>query len=280
MIAELRPMVPEELTRYFAAPTGYLGPVGLLEVETPQFPLSMGLTVVLDRALEGRSNLVAGANREEYHLRNVTPGRDFKPTLVADIRNVLEGELDPIGNLPLRLGKAVEIGHIFKLGYKYSKSMGASVLNQDGREVTPIMGSYGIGIERILTSAIETSAARFAANADAKSTADAYVLPLSIAPFEIVVTVTNVKEPELLSAGEKIAAELADAGFDVLLDDRDERAGVKFKDAELIGIPYRINIGKKFSEGKVELVDRLTGNTTDIALSDASATLRSLTSTT
>jgi len=180
--------------------------------------------VILDKALEGRTNLIAGANKEEYHLRNVTPMRDFKPTLVADVRSVNEGELDPIGGQPLRIAKAVEIGHIFKLGYKYSKSMGASVLNRDGKEMTPIMGSYGIGIERILTAAIEQSAAKFAAqSANDPKASDAYALPPSIAPFQVVVTITNVREPALLAAGEEIALALDQAGIDVLLDDRDER---------------------------------------------------------
>jgi prolyl-tRNA synthetase len=191
--------------------------------------------------------------------------RDFKPTLVADVRSVNEGEPDPIAGEPLRIGKAVEIGHIFKLGYKYSKSMGASVLNRDGKETTPIMGSYGIGVERILTAAIEQSALQFAA----RGQADAYALPASIAPFQVVVTITNVREPELLVAGERIAKELHDAGFDVLLDDRDERAGVKFKDAELIGVPFRIAIGKKLAEGKVELLNRLTNQTDDIPATEA-----------
>ena len=225
--------------------------------------------MILDAALEGRTNLIAGANKEEYHLRNVTPMRDFKPTLVADVRSVNEGEPDPIGGQPLRIGKAVEIGHIFKLGYKYSKSMGASVLNRDGKETTPIMGSYGIGIERILTAAIEyprrSSPRR---TRDAKA-AETYALPPSIAPFQVVVTITNVREAELLAAGEKIAAELSAAGIDVLLDDRDERAGVKFKDAELIGVPFRIAVGKKLAEGKVELLNRLTNQTDDIPTGEA-----------
>jgi prolyl-tRNA synthetase len=226
--------------------------------------------VILDAALEGRTNLIAGANKEEYHLRNVTPMRDFKPTLIADVRSVNEGELDPIGGQPLKIAKAVEIGHIFKLGYKYSKSMGATVLNRDGKETTPIMGSYGIGIERILTAAIEQSAAKFAAQQanDPKAT-DSYALPPSIAPFQVVVTITNVREAELLAAGEKIAADLSAAGIDVLLDDRDERAGVKFKDAELIGVPFRIAVGKKLAEGKVELLNRLTNRTGDIPAGEA-----------
>ncbi len=170
----------------------------------------------------------------------------------------------------LRVAKAVEIGHIFKLGYKYSKSMGATVLNRDGKETTPIMGSYGIGIERILTAAIEQSAAKFAAQQanDPKAT-ETYALPPSIAPFQVVVTITNVREVELLAAGEKIAAELSAAGIDVLLDDRDERAGVKFKDAELIGVPFRIAVGKKLAEGKVELLNRLTNRTDDIPTGEA-----------
>jgi prolyl-tRNA synthetase len=257
---ELRQMTAEELQTTFNAPAGYLGPIG---IEAAPHPKKPGTLVILDKALEGRANLNAGANKEEYHLRNVTPMRDFKPTLIADVRNIVEGEPDPIGGEPLRLGKAVEIGHIFKLGYKYSKSMGASVLNRDGKEVTPIMGSYGIGIERILTAAIESSAAANDGNA--------YVLSPAIAPFQVVVTITNVGEASLLSAGEKVAEALEAAGLDVLLDDRDERAGVKFKDADLVGIPYRINIGRGVAESKVEFLDRLERRTEEILLDEAAS---------
>jgi prolyl-tRNA synthetase len=259
---ELRPMTPEEIVEVFKAPAGYLGPIG---VEAAPHPKKPGTLVILDKALEGRTNLIAGANKEEYHLRNVTPTRDFKPTLVADVRNVCEGEGCPIDGSPLRIGKAVEIGHIFKLGYKYSKSMGASVLNRDGKEVTLIMGSYGIGIERILTAAIESSAA---ANDGA-----AFALHPAIAPFQVVVTITNTADPALQEAGEKIAAELTGAGVDVLLDDRDERAGVKFKDADLIGIPYRVNIGRGVAEGKVEFVDRLNRHVQEVALDQVASTV-------
>jgi prolyl-tRNA synthetase len=273
-LGEPRPMTPEEIAEVFHAPAGYLGPIGLEAAPHPRKP---GVLVILDAALEGRANLIAGANKEEYHLRNVTPGRDFKPTLIADIRNINEGEPDPIAGEPLRLGKAVEIGHIFKLGYKYSESMGASVLNADGKEVTPIMGSYGIGLERILTAAIESSAAAFKSQyPDTERAGEAYALPPSIAPYEVVVTITNVREEPLLAAGEKLAAELEAAGIDVLLDDRDERAGVKFKDAELIGVPFRINIGKKLTEGQVELVDRLHQTTTDLALTVVTTHIQSL----
>jgi prolyl-tRNA synthetase len=270
-LGEVRPMTAEEIQEVFGAPAGYLGPIGLNAAPHPRKP---GVLVVLDAALDGRANLIAGANKEEYHLRNVTPGRDFKPTLVADVRNINEGEPDPIAGEPLRLGKAVEIGHIFKLGTKYTESMGSRVLDANGKEVTPIMGCYGIGVERILTSAIESSAAKFAAQPDAKG--EQYALPVSIAPFEVVVSVTNVREQELTDAGEKIAAALEAAGLEVLLDDRDERAGVKFKDAELIGVPYRVNIGKKLAEGQVELVDRLAGTSTDLAIDSVVAHLQKL----
>ncbi len=243
---EIRPMLPEEILETFHAPAGYLGPMG---IEAAPHPKKPGTLVILDKSLEGRSNLIAGANKEEYHLRNVTPMRDFKPTLIADVRTVKEGEACPINGSPLRIGKAVEIGHIFKLGRKYTQSMGATVLNRDGKEVTPIMGSYGIGVERILTSAIETSSAA--------NDGSAFALHPAIAPFQVVVTITNIADANLLAAGEKVASELSAAGLDVLLDDRDERAGVKFKDADLVGIPYRINIGRGVAEGKVEFVDRL-----------------------
>jgi len=296
---ELRPMLPEELALYIGGPAGYLGPVGIPQVMgggslnglksgkaieklkgVSRDEPSEGLRtiLVLDPGLDGRKNLVAGANKLDYHFRNVTPGRDFTPTVVADIRNVNEGEPDPVAGEPLRIGKAVEVGHIFKLGTKYTESMGSRVLNADGKEVTPIMGCYGIGVERILTAAIESSAAanaKLAAN-DPKASGEQYALSPTIAPFQCVVTVTNVREADLLAAGERVAAALDAAGVDTLLDDRDERAGVKFKDAELIGIPFRINIGKKLSEGLVELVDRLTHTTTDLPIDSAAEHVRSL----
>ena len=247
-VSELRTMVAEELALYFGGPAGYLGPIGLKVLPTDKGDPRAAF-VVIDKGLEGRKNMVGGANKMDYHFRNIVPGRDFTWTRVADIRNVNEGDLDVSSGKPLKIGKAVEIGHIFKLGCKYTQSMGSSVLNRDGKEVTPVMGCYGIGIERILTAAIESSSA---AN-DSKS----YAVPPAIAPFEVVVTITNIGDAALLAAGEKVASNLEAAGIDVILDDRDERAGVKFKDADLVGIPYRINIGRGVVEGKVELVDRL-----------------------
>jgi len=265
--ADLRTMQAEELAQFFNGPAGFLGPVGL---KPNAKPLEEGLTVIVDKSLEGRRNLVAGANKLDYHLRNVVPGRDFIWTLLADIRSVNEGEPCPQHasdqspcNGQLLVGKAVEVGHIFKLGYKYTQSMGARVLDPNGKEVMPIMGSYGIGIERILTAAIEQSHDN-----------NGFCLPASIAPFTVVVTVTNVSDAALASAGEKLAAELTSAGLDVLLDDRDERAGVKFKDADLVGIPYRINVGKKTAGGFVELVTRSTATSMDVAIDEVVALVK------
>ena len=261
---ELRPMVAEELNAWMHGPAGYLGPVGL----DPAAQINDGkVNVVLDPGLQNRRNLVCGANQLDYHYRNVVPGRDFTWTVVADIRNVLEGEGCPVCGQPLRVAKAVEVGHIFKLGNRYTEKMGSRVLDASGKEVTPVMGCYGIGIERILTAAIEQG-----------NDANGFWLPRSIAPFDVVVTVTNVADASLKSAGEQIAAALESAGFDVILDDRDERAGVKFKDADLIGVPWRINVGKKAADGKVELVTRAAAGSRDVAIADVAAELARTTS--
>jgi prolyl-tRNA synthetase len=260
---DLRPMQAEELEKYIHGPAGYLGPIGVAPAKSLD---DDGLAVILDHALEGRQNMVCGANKLDYHYRNVTPGRDFTWTIAADVRNVVEGEGCPQCGQPLKVAKAVEIGHIFKLGYKYSESMGARVLDQNGKEVTPIMGSYGIGIERILTACIEQ-------NHDNNG----FWLPRSIAPFDVVVTITNAADASLAATGERIAADLEAAGFDVLLDDRDERAGVKFKDADLIGVPYRINVGKKAAEGKIELVTRATASSEDVQIGEIVAALQNTT---
>jgi prolyl-tRNA synthetase len=259
---ELRPMTAEELETWFHAPAGFLGPVGISPAKDIQ---AEGMVVVLDKSLADRKNLICGANKLDYHFRNVTPGRDFQWTVAADVRNVAEGEGCPVCGTPLKVAKAVEVGHIFKLGDRYTKSMGASVLGENGKEVTPIMGCYGIGIERILTASIEQN-----------NDKNGFWLPAAIAPFEVVVTVTNTTDANLVSVGETIAGQLESAGFDVILDDRDERAGVKFKDADLIGIPYRVNVGKKAVEGKVELVTRATASSQDVEIGEVGSVLAGL----
>ena len=219
--------------------------------------LDGGFTAVMDSALEGRHDMICGANKLDYHLRNITPGRDFQSTITADVRNAVEGEGCPNCGQPLKIGKAVEIGHIFKLGYKYSESMGARVLDEHGKEITPIMGSYGIGLERILTACVEQ-------NADDNG----FWMPANIAPFEVVVTPTNTTDEKINDGAEDIAKALEAAGLDVLIDDRDERPGVKFKDADLVGIPYRINVGKKLVDGIVEVVTRAGSTRDDVAVGD------------
>jgi prolyl-tRNA synthetase len=250
-----RPMEEGEIKALFKSPAGYLGPLGIEWAKDLKKDTALPVLLV-DKALEGRSNLIAGANREDYHVKNLTPGTEFHPTAYADLRAVTAGEACPSCGKALRIDTAVEIGHIFKLGYRYTESMGARVLDKNGKEVTPIMGSYGIGIERILTAAVEQS-----------NDENGFWLPSTIAPFEVVVTPTNVKDETLLKAAVDIGTKLEAAGFDVVLDDRDERPGVKFKDADLVGIPFRITVGKKVTEDTVEVVLRSTREVRDVRIS-------------
>ena len=250
---ETRPMQEEEIKQLFHSPAGFLGPIGIdwaRDLNDVAKPL-----LLVDKALEGRTNLIAGANKEDYHLKNLTPGPDFQPTAYADLRSVTAGEACPNCGAPLRIDTAVEVGHIFKLGYKYSESMGARVLDRNGKEVMPIMGSYGIGIERILTAIVEQN-----------NDENGFWLPSQVAPFEIVVVPTNVGDDKIRTTAEEVARRLEAAGFQVLLDDRDERPGVKFKDADLVGIPFRINVGKKVTEGTIEVVQRSTRHMQDASI--------------
>ena len=251
---EARPMQEEEIRELFHSPAGYLGPLG---VDWARDMKDSGKPILLaDTALEGRQNLISGANREEYHVKNITPGRTFQPTAYFDLRSVTAGEACSNCGAALRIDTAVEIGHIFKLGYKYSESMGARVLDRNGKEVAPIMGSYGIGIERILTAAVEQN-----------NDENGFWLAPSIAPFEVVVVPTNTADEKIRTTAEDIAHRLQTAGFDVILDDRDERPGVKFKDADLVGIPFRINVGKKVTDDTVEVVQRSTRHIQDVKIS-------------
>jgi prolyl-tRNA synthetase len=243
---EVRPAHPEEIRNAFGADPGSLGPVGVKK-----------LRIVADLALQGRRNMLAGANKDDYHLRNVTPGEDFQAEFF-DLRQVAAGETSIDTGDPLDIVKTVEIGHIFKLGYKYSDSMGLRVLDESGKEVTVIMGCYGIGIERILSAAIELFHDK-----------DGMALPASIAPFEVVVTPVNAGDAGQKEAAVKLYEDAKAAGLDALFDDRDERPGVKFKDADLIGIPYRITIGKKLPQGIVEVVERRTKQSSDVPIAEA-----------
>ena len=248
---EFRPARPDEIVEWFGAGAGSLGPVGVAN-----------MPILADRALAGRRNMIAGANRDDYHLRNVTLGEDFQAE-IHDLRQVAAGDLCPHCAAPLDVVKTIELGHIFKLGRKYSESMGLRVLSADGHEVTPVMGSYGIGIERVLTCAIELSHDK-----------DGIILPPAIAPFEVIVTPANNSDAEQSQTARAIYEECLSLGLDALLDDRDERPGVKFKDADLIGVPWRVVVGKKLSSGMVELVERKTRTTTEAPPAEAAKVLK------
>ncbi len=241
-----RPAKPEEALALHGARLGSLGPVGV-----------KGAKLVADRALMGRKNLITGANRDDTHFRNVTPGRDFEPEY-HDIRVVSEGDLCVRCGKPLRLVRAVELGHLFKLGRRYSEAMHAMVLDANGHEVPLVMGSYGIGLERILSAAAEQ-------NHDP----DGLYLPRAIAPFDVVLTAANMDDPDLCSAAEKLYEGMRSKSIDVLFDDRNERPGVKFKDADLIGVPFRVTLGKrKFEQRLAEIFERSTKQIRDVKLGE------------
>lgn len=248
---DLRPARPEEIRALMGAAAGSLGPVGI-----------QGKRILADRALEGRQDLICGANEADFHLRHVTPGRDFEGEY-HDLRVVENGEQCLACGEALRVDGTIEVGHIFQLGKRYSESMGARVLDQAGNEVTIWMGSYGIGMERILVAAAEQ-----------RHDSNGLSLPPAIAPFDVIVVPVNVGDAVQRSAAEEIYAKAREAGFDVLLDDREERPGVKFKDADLIGVPFRVTVGKKVTTGIVEVRDRSTGQTTDVKIQEVIEFLR------
>jgi len=223
-----------------------------------------GIPIFADVELQGRQNLTCGANINDYHLQGVTPGVHFQPAW-ADLRTVERGEGCIRCGRPLEVYRAAEVGHIFKLGTKYSQSMGAMVLTADGKQTPIVMGSYGIGLERIMTSAIELY-----------HDTDGIIWPVSIAPFSVIITPVNYKE-DMGAAADRLYGELRACHVDVLLDDRAERPGVKFKDADLIGIPFRIVIGpEKLKQGKVELFERATKKTELVNLEEIVARVQSL----
>jgi prolyl-tRNA synthetase len=261
-IKEARPAHPQEILDLLGANAGSLGPVGAREKDSR-------IAILADNALKNRRNMTTGANEDDFHIRGVEVERDFKVDRWVDLRTVQSGEGCPkCEDGVLELFKGMEIGHIFKLGTKYSDSMGATVLNQDGKETPIVMGSYGIGVERIISAAVEQ-----------QHDNDGIIWPKSITPFDVVVTIANMKQDDQREAGQKIYGDLQAAGLDALLDDRDERAGVKFKDADLIGIPYRITVGKKTTDGVVELYDRRTKQSEDVKISDVVTRVQALAST-
>ncbi|MFM1879885.1 MAG: hypothetical protein RLZZ344_119, partial [Pseudomonadota bacterium] len=228
----------EEIVAHFGTEPGYLGPVGL--------PAS--ITVIADRTVAMMSNFVVGANTKDHHTTGVCWGRDLpEPTLVADIRNVVEGDPSPCGKGLLKIERGIEVGHVFYLGTKYSEAMKATTLDETGKPRVIEMGCYGIGVTRIVGAAIEQ-------NHDEKG----IFWPKALAPFAVVICPVGAnKSPAVKEAAEKVYAELSAAGYEVILDDRDERPGVMFADWELIGVPVRVTIGERsLKEGRLELLRR------------------------
>ncbi len=237
------------------APVGFLGPIG------------QKLLIIADTTVKGMRNFVVGANEIDYHLKNVNHGRDFAISEFADIRNVTHGDPCPRCSVGvLEMWRGIEVGHVFKLGMKYSKALNASFLDQDGKEQIVFMGCYGIGIGRTVASCIEQ-------NHDANG----IIFPLPIAPFQCIVSALNPKDDAVRQASEDIYAKLLALGVEVLYDDRDERPGVKFKDADLIGIPLRLVVGaKNLVEGKVELKLRRSGEMELLSLDEAVSKVNSI----
>jgi prolyl-tRNA synthetase len=242
---DIRPATPEETLEHLGAHPGSLGAVGV-----------DNLRIVADPALEGRSGLATGANEDDWHWTGVDVARDIRVTEWADLREVTAGESCPDCGAPLEIVRCIEAGHIFKLGTRYSAVLGAEVLDPDGESRPLVMGSYGIGIGRAMAAAAETH-----------HDDHGLVWPVTIAPYEAVVTIVSMKDDASVVAGERIYAELQAGGIDTLLDDRDARAGVKFADAELIGVPYRVTIGPKaLADGEVEFTPRASGDTIRVGI--------------
>jgi prolyl-tRNA synthetase len=252
---EAKPATPEEIRELLGANPGSLGAVGV-----------DGVRVIADEALRGRANLVTGANEDDWHHSGVDIERDVEVSQWADLRAVSSGEPCPVCGSPLELWKGIEIGHIFKLGTKYSEAFGAYVQDENGDSHPVIMGSYGIGVERAMAAVVESSH-------DEKG----IIWPISIAPYEVVITVVRTDDEATMAAAGQLYEESRAAGIDVLLDDRAERPGVKFADAELIGIPYRVTVGPRgVADGKLEVTDRRTLETTEVTLDKVVGTLTGL----
>jgi len=250
---EIRPAHPEEIREALGALPGSLGAVGVTN-----------LPVLGDEALHGRRDMVTGANADDFHLRGVDVARDITVGSWADLREVAAGDPCIRCGQPLELVPAIEVGHIFKLGYKFTKAFGVTVLDANGERVHPIMGCYGIGVERAMAAIVER-------HHDERG----IVWPVAVAPFTVVVVVAQSEDPESAEVGESVCEQLSAAGIEVIIDDRAERAGVKFRDAELTGIPFRVTVGKRgLAEGTVEVTTRATGDTVKVGLGDIVAHLR------
>lgn len=252
---EFRPAHPEEIRAALGADPGSLGAVGVEH-----------LPIIADRALAGRYNMVTGANDDDFHFRGVSVERDIEVSRWMDLREISDGEACFTCGSSLEVFKAIEVGHIFKLGTKYADAFGISVLDEAGEAQTVIMGSYGIGLERNIAAVVET-------HHDEKG----IVWPVAIAPYAVAITVLRTDVPGSLEAGERLYDQCWAAGLETILDDRDDRPGVKFADAELVGVPFRVTVGPRgLEKGIVEVQDRASGTTEEVALEGAVAHLSAL----
>ena len=244
---ELELAAPADLMRITNAKVGFAGPVGL------------DIDVLVDSEVALMKNMIVGANETEYHYANVNIGRDFEPTFVGDFINITPGDICPkCKHGKIKTCRGIEVGHIFKLGTKYTESLECTFLDENGKDQVPIMGCYGIGVNRCIAAVIEQ-------NCDENG----IVWPMSLAPYHVIIVPVNTKDESQVELAEKLYSQFTEAGVETLIDDRNERAGVKFKDAELIGIPIRITVGKKAADGIVEFGIRKSGESEDIAASEA-----------
>ncbi|TPR40367.1 proline--tRNA ligase [Apilactobacillus micheneri] len=233
----------EQIKEYMGTNINYVGP----------FNLKDDITVLADNNIKNMHNAYVGSNEDGNYFANVNPNRDFENVSYNDLRTVKEGEISPDGSGVLKFTRGIEIAHIFKLGTRYSKALGANVLDENGRQKPVVMGSYGIGISRLLTAVAEQ-----------QSDDNGLIWPKNIAPFDIHLIPVNVKKDDQVKVSNEIEKGLLDNGYEVLTDDRKERAGVKFADSDLIGIPIRITVGKKATDGIVEIKIRKTGETIEV----------------
>jgi prolyl-tRNA synthetase len=237
---------PADVVEVTNAKVGFAGPVGLK------------IDVVADNEVMNMRNFIVGANETDCHIENVNPERDFTPSIVADIRNIEDGDICPVCGKTIKTAQGIEVGHIFKLGTKYSEALGLNFVDEKGEANPVIMGCYGIGINRCVAAIIEQN-----------NDESGIIWPMDVAPYKAVVVPVNVKDETQMALSEKITKELEDAGVEVIIDDRDERPGVKFKDWDLIGIPVRITVGKKAADGIVEFKKRAEKDYADMAADEA-----------
>lgn len=249
-------MAEESAIRAIGGVPGFMSPIGL----------SKDAIAVVDATVMEMHNAVCGANEEDCHYKNANPKRDFGDVIVADIRLIAEGDPCPHCGAPVKMTHGIEVGQVFKLGIKYSKALGATFLDENGREKPLIMGCYGIGVSRTMAAAIE----QFHDD-------NGIIWPASIAPFEVVIVPINAKDEAQMQIAEKLYADMKNAGIDVLLDDRKDRAGVKFKDADLIGYPVRITVSPKLLDAnEVEIKVRRDGATSNVKVDDCAQTVKDM----